>query len=82
MGVKRCVKTSGMNNNVLKQLFDKSKGSKFQNTDFQNFPLYFSKFPLYNVRGLGGHFPLHWSSEFIVMFLESVKEGEWENTQS
>ena len=24
----------------------------------------------------------HWSSKLIFMFLESVEEGEWENTQS
>ena len=66
MGVKRCVKTSGMNNNVLKPIFDKSKGSKFQNTDFQNFPLYVLKFPLYNVHGLRGHFPLEFRAHLYV----------------
>ena len=41
-----------MQTNAIKQLFDKFNTSKFQNTDFQNFPLYFFKFPLYNVQGL------------------------------
>ena len=51
MGVKRCVRTTGMQTNAIKQLLNMFKSSKFQNTDFQNFPLYFSKFPLYNVSG-------------------------------
>ena len=50
-GVKRCVRTSGMKTNAIKQLSKKFNGSKFQNTDFRNFPLYFLKFPLYNIRG-------------------------------
>ena len=33
----------------FKQLVNKFNGSNFQNTDFRNFPLYFLKFPLYNV---------------------------------
>ena len=49
MGVKRCVRTTGMQTNVVKQLLNLLNSWKFQNTDFQNFPLYFSKFPLYNV---------------------------------
>ena len=48
MGVKRCVRTSGMQTNAIKQLVNRFNVLKFQNTDFQNFPLYFSKFPLYN----------------------------------
>ena len=51
MGVRRCVRTSGMQTNAFKQLFDKFNGSKFKKTDFQNFPLYFLIFPLYNIRG-------------------------------
>ena len=48
MGVKRCVWTSGMQTNTIKQVFNKFNSSNFQNTDFQNFPSYFLKFPLYN----------------------------------
>ena len=51
MGVKRCVKTSGMQIKIVKQLVNKFNGSKFQNTDFGNLTLYFLKFPLYNVSG-------------------------------
>ena len=51
MGVKRCARTLGMKINAIKQFFNKFNGSKFQNTDVQKFPLYFLKFPLYNVRG-------------------------------
>ena len=52
MGVKRCVRTSGIKINVINQLSKKFNTSKFQNTDFQNFPLYFFKFLLHNVRPL------------------------------
>ena len=49
MGVKRCVGTSGMQTNGIKQLLNSFNGLKYKNSDFQNFPLYFPKFPLYNV---------------------------------
>ena len=43
IGVKRCIRTSGIHTNNVKQLFNKFNCSKFQNTDFLNFPLYFFK---------------------------------------
>ena len=48
MGVKRCVRTSRMQTNAIKQLGNRFNVLKFQNTDFQSFPLYFSKFPNIN----------------------------------
>ena len=51
MGVKRCVRTSEMQTNAIKQLMNRLNGLKCENADFQDFPLYFSKFPLYNVSG-------------------------------
>ena len=66
MGVKRCVRTTGMQTNVVKQLLNLLNSLKFQNTDFQNFPLYFLKFPLYIVRGLRGHFPLEFRAHLYV----------------
>ena len=39
-----------MQTNAIKQLVNRFNVLKFQNTDFQNFPLYFPKFPLYNKR--------------------------------
>ena len=53
MGVKRCIRTSGMQTNVIKQLLIRFNSLKCPNSYFQDFPLYFLKFPLYNVRGLG-----------------------------
>ena len=41
MGVKRCIRTSGMQTNAIKQLLNRFNGSKCQNIDFLNFPLYF-----------------------------------------
>ena len=67
-----------MKTNAIKQILNMFYSLKCLNTDFHNFPLYFLKFPLCNVRGLGG--TSLWSSELIFMFLESVEEGEWENT--
>ena len=49
MGVKRCVRTSGMQTNAIKLLLNGFNSLECQNTDFWNFPLYFLKFPLYNV---------------------------------
>ena len=49
MGVKRCIRTSGMQTNVIKQLLNRFNSLKCPNSDFQHFPLYFLKFPLYNV---------------------------------
>ena len=48
MGVKRSVRASGMQTNAIKQLLNRFKSLKFWNSDFQNFPLYFPKSPLYN----------------------------------
>ena len=52
MGVKRSVRTSGMQTNAIKHLLNMFNSLKFQNTDLRNFPLYFLKFPLYNVSSL------------------------------
>ena len=52
MGVKRSVGASGMETNAIKQLLKMFNRLKFQNTDFQDLPLYFMIFPLYNVRAL------------------------------
>ena len=57
MGVKRCIRTSGMQTNVIKQLLIRFNSLKCPNSYFQDFPLYFLKFPLYNVRPKGKHFP-------------------------
>ena len=40
-----------MQTNAIKQLLNRLNGLKCENTDFEDFPLYFSKFPLYNVSG-------------------------------
>ena len=50
MGVKRCGITSEMQTNAMKQRMNRFNGLKSKNTDFQNFPLYFFKIPLYNKR--------------------------------
>ena len=50
MGVKRCIRTSAMQTNVIKQLLNRFNSLKCRNSDFQDFPLYFFRFPLYNVR--------------------------------
>ena len=42
-----------MQNNAIKQLVNRFNFLKFQNTDFQNFPLYFPKFP-YIMKGPRG----------------------------
>ena len=60
MGVKRSIRTSGMQINSIKQLVNRFNVLKFQNTDFQNFPLYFPKFPLYILRTDRGVFQLIW----------------------
>ena len=52
MGVKKSVIPSGMQTNALKQCINGFNGLKSKNTDFQNVPLYFLKFPLYNVMEL------------------------------
>ena len=41
-----------MQTNAIKQLLEMFNLLKFQNTDIKKFPLYFMKFPLYNVRAL------------------------------
>ena len=80
MGVKRCVRTSGMQTNTIKQLVNKFNDLIFQNTDFQNFPLYFLKFPLYNVQGLGGHFPLEFRAHLYVFGI-SGRRGMGKHTE-
>ena len=52
MGVKRCVRISEMQTNTSKQLVHRFTGLKYKNTDVRDFPLYFSRFPLYNWFGL------------------------------
>ena len=46
MGLQRCVRTSGMQTNDINQHANWFNSFKYQNTESQNFPLYFSKFPL------------------------------------
>ena len=55
MGVKRCVITSGMQTNAIKQRMNGFNGLKSKNTDFQKFSLYFLKGP---VSGFVEHIPL------------------------
>ena len=57
MDVKRCIRTSGMQTQAIKQLLNRLYSLKFRNSNFPDFPLYFLKFPLYNVRPKGKHFP-------------------------
>ena len=66
MGVKRFVRPSGMQTKAIKKLLNMFYKKELKNTDFWNFPLYFLKFPLYNVRGLGGHFPLEFRAHLYV----------------
>ena len=47
MGLKRFVRASGVHTNNIKPLLNIFNHLKFQNTEFQDFPLYFMKFPLY-----------------------------------
>ena len=49
----RCVRSSGMQTNIIKHFVNGFNSLKWQNTHFQKFPLYFSKFSLYNWCGLG-----------------------------
>ena len=51
MGVQRCARTSGMQTNAITQPMRVFNILNCQNTDFRDFPLYFSKFSLYNVSG-------------------------------
>ena len=53
MGVKRSVRTSGIQTNGIKQVMHWFFGLKSQNTELKAIPLYFFKFALYNVRPLG-----------------------------
>ena len=76
MGVKRSVRASGMQIKAIKRLWNMFYKSKFQNTDFQNFPLYFLKFPLYNVRGLRGPFPYSLRLEMLHVILDMVEEWD------
>ena len=52
MGVKRSVRASGMQIKAIKRLWNMFYKSKFQNTDFQNFSLYFLKFPFVSEKGV------------------------------
>ena len=74
--VKRSVWTSGMQTNAIKHLLNMFNSSKCLNTDFQNFPLYFLKFPLYNVRGLSGPFPCSLRLEILHVILDMVEEWD------
>ena len=76
MGVKRSVRTSGMKTNAIKHILNMFNSLKCQNTDFQNFPLYFLKFPLYNVQDLSGHFPCSLRFEILPVILYMVEEWD------
>ena len=76
MGVKRSVRTSGMKTNAIKHILNMFNSLKCQNTDFQNFPLYFLKFPLYNVQDLGRHFPCSLRFEILHVILYMVEEWD------
>ena len=76
MGVKRSVRTSGMQTNDIKHILNMFNSLKCQNTDFQNFPLYFLKFPLYNVQDLSGHFPCSLRFEILHVILYMVEEWD------
>ena len=69
MGVKRCVRTSGMKTNLIKILVHRFKGLKCQNTDFRNFPLYVFKFPFVSGKGVAAPEKSLKTNEF---FFESV----------
>ena len=55
-------------------------GQNFKILTFKIFLCIFWNFLCIMYEAWGG--TSHWSSELIFMFLESVEEGEWENTQS
>ena len=76
MGVKRSVRTSGMKTIAIIHLLNMFNSLKCQNTDFWNFPLYFLKFPLYNVRGLSGPFPCSLRLEILHVILYMVEEWD------
>ena len=76
MGVKRSVRTSGMQTNAIKHLLNMFNSLKCPNIDFQNFPLYFLKFPLYNVRGLSRPFPCSFRLEILHVILNMVDEWD------
>ena len=74
IGVKRSARASGMLTNAIKQLLNRFNSLKCQNFDFQEFPLYFLKFILYNYvqKGSTSHRP----PDLIFLFLESVEPEE------
>ena len=49
MGVKRCVRASGMQTNAIKQLSNKFNASNFKILTFKIFLCIFLEFPLYNI---------------------------------
>ena len=65
-----------MQTNARQQILSKFESSKCQNTDFRNFPLYFLKFPLYNVQDLSGHFPCSLRFEILHVILYMVEEWD------
>ena len=65
-----------MQTNDIKQLLNMFNHLKFQNIDFHDFPLYFMKFPLYNVRGLSGPFPCNLRLEILHVILDMVEEWD------
>ena len=76
MGVKSSVRTSGMQTDAIKHFFNMFNSLKCLNTNFQNFPLYFLKFPLYNKRGLSGPFPCSLRLETLHVILYMVEEWD------
>ena len=76
MGVKRSVRTSGRQTIAIKHLLNLFNSLKCLNTDFQKFPLYFLKFPLYNIRGLSGPFPCSLRLETLHVILYMVEEWD------
>ena len=76
MGVKQSARNSGMQSDAIKYLLNIFYSLKCQKTDFQNFPLYFSKFLLYNVWGLSWHFPCNLRLEILHIILYMVEEWD------
>ena len=65
-----------MQTNAIKHLLNMFNSLKYLNTDFHNFPLYFLKFPLYNVRGLSGPFPCSLRLEILHVILDMVEKWD------
>ena len=60
-----------MQTKAIKQLMNMFNHLKSQNTAFQDFPLYFMKFPLYNVRGLST-VPLQHSLIYFISYHSDI----------